>query len=216
MSTPGSFQCKRKPPPVYLCKDARGVLLVAIRLSPGKTKRRFWAKFHLFSAYGTPSAIFPPICLWNLPISAYFLPKMVPHPCYKLKHGPICCFSTHKIMDSAFFCLFSAHFLPIFCLTFCPYSAGPVLPGSSLSWSDFFSGKGQRGFFCFFTISPWLLSLISQSFLRNVNSLLKFIVALNQPSWQDIESYGEFIFKLIIKAAFFRLMILADLFSGSP
>ena len=43
--------------------------------------------FRLFSAYGTPSAVFPHTCLRNLPISAYFPPKMVPHPCYKLKHG---------------------------------------------------------------------------------------------------------------------------------
>ena len=40
--------------------------------------------FRLFSGDGTPSAVSPPTCLRNSPISVYFLPKMV---CYKLKHG---------------------------------------------------------------------------------------------------------------------------------
>ena len=47
--------------------------------------------FCLFSAYGTPSAVFKPTCLRNLPIfvyfrlfSAYFPPKMVPHPTHLL------------------------------------------------------------------------------------------------------------------------------------
>ena len=44
---------------------------------------------------------------------------MVPHPCYKLKHStPSAVFSTHMIMDSAYF-------LPMFF----SFSAGPVLQG---------------------------------------------------------------------------------------
>ena len=38
--------------------------------------------------------------------SAYFPPEMVPHPYYKLKHVPICCFSAHMFTDSAYFQLF--------------------------------------------------------------------------------------------------------------
>ena len=60
------------------------------------------------------------------PISVYFLPKMVPHPCYKLKletHLMLFCPHVYRL------CLFSADFPPIFLLTFCPYSVGPVLPG---------------------------------------------------------------------------------------
>ena len=68
---------------------------------------------------------------------AIFLP-MVPHPLFLsphvygiplfssifcLKWYPICCFSAHM------FTVF-AYFSPLFRLTFCPYSAGPVLPGN--------------------------------------------------------------------------------------
>ena len=111
------------------------ILPYQIQQQPVKTKRRFWAKFHLFSAHFPPmvSHIFLPTCIRNSPISAYFLPifhifstyfppKMVPHPCYKLKHGthlPIFCPHVYG------FCLCCAHFLPIFCLTFRPFS--PVL-----------------------------------------------------------------------------------------
>ena len=77
----------------------------------GKTELRFWWNFAYFqlifcriSAYDTPSAVFPPTCLQILPISSlfhlfsvYFLPKMVPHPCYKLNHDNL-----------------SAYFLPMF------------------------------------------------------------------------------------------------------
>ena len=50
---------------------------------PGKTKRRFWAKFHLFSAY------IPPIFhLWY----------------------PIRCFSAHMFTEFAYFCLFPSIF----------------------------------------------------------------------------------------------------------
>ena len=42
--------------------------------------------------------------------SAYFLPKMVPHPCYKLKHGTHWLFFRPHVYR---FCLFSAHFPPI-------------------------------------------------------------------------------------------------------
>ena len=59
---------------------------------PGKTKRRFWAKFHLYSTYVLPIfCLWYPICCFPAqmftefpPISVYFLPKIVPHPCYKL------------------------------------------------------------------------------------------------------------------------------------
>ena len=49
-------------------------LVLCLLLPPGMTKRRFWAKFHLFSAY--------------------FLP-MVPHPPFLSPHVyGICLFST--------------------------------------------------------------------------------------------------------------------------
>ena len=74
--------------------------------------------FHLFSAFGTLSTIFLPTCLQNLPISvyfrlfsAYFPLKIVPHPCYKFKHGThLLCFSPHVYG----FCIFSAYILLIF------------------------------------------------------------------------------------------------------
>ena len=51
------------------------------------------------------------------PISAYFPPKMVPHPCYKLKHyNHLLFFHPHVPI----FHLYFTHFPPIFCLTFCP------------------------------------------------------------------------------------------------
>ena len=90
---------------------------------------------HLFSAYGTPSAIFPPTCLRKLPISANFLPKMVPRSYYKLKHNThllffcphvyrFCLFSTYIRSFSAYF---PPHLLPIFrrsCLAGrCPFAS---------------------------------------------------------------------------------------------
>ena len=76
---------------------------------PGKTERRFWAKFspifHWFSTDGTPSA--------HMFTDYAYFPPVVPHPYYKLKHMlPICRFSAHMFTDFAYFplifCLFSA------------------------------------------------------------------------------------------------------------
>ena len=112
---------------------------------PGKTKRRFWVKFspifHRFSAYGTPSAVFPPTCLRITPISTYFrlfsayfclfFTYFLPifclwYPILIINSSmlPICRFSAHMFTDSAYFLL-------IFRLKFHPFSAGPVLPGST-------------------------------------------------------------------------------------
>ena len=44
-------------------------------------------------------------------ISAYFLPEMVPHPCYKLKHGTQLLFFRPHVYG---FCLFSAYIPLIF------------------------------------------------------------------------------------------------------
>ena len=101
----------------------------------GRNFTYFLLIFRLFSAYGTPSAVFKPRCLLNSPISTYFcLFSAYFPPIFHLKWypilvinssmEPICCFSTHMFLDSAYFPL-------IFRLTcpFCPYSAGPVLPG---------------------------------------------------------------------------------------
>ena len=90
--------------------------------------------FRSFSTYFPPMVLHLPffhphvfgICLFP-PISAYFPPKMVPHPCYKLTHGthlPICCFSAHMFTDSAYlppmFRSFSAYFSPgLSCLVIC-------------------------------------------------------------------------------------------------
>ena len=68
--------------------------------------------FHLFSAYGTPSAhMFTDYAYFHL-FFTYF-PPVVPHPYYKLKHMlPICRFSAHMFTDFAYFPLISAYFLP--------------------------------------------------------------------------------------------------------
>ena len=71
--------------------------------------------FRLFSAYGTPSAIFPHTCLRNSPISVYFPPifhrKWYPHHCYKLKHLTHLLFFRQHVYG---FCLFSAYIPLIF------------------------------------------------------------------------------------------------------
>ena len=74
-----------------------------------------------FSAMFTDCAYFR----W---FSTYFPLKMVPHPCYKLKHGtPSAVFPPTCILPT--FCLCSAHFPLIFRLTFRSFSASPVLQG---------------------------------------------------------------------------------------
>ena len=87
--------------------------------NPSKTKRRFWAKFCLFSSDGTPSAVFLPKCLWNLSISAYLKLKWYPILVINLSMVPICHFSAYAPL---IFHLF-------FCLTFHPFTVGPVLLG---------------------------------------------------------------------------------------
>ena len=60
-----------------------------------------------FSAYGTPSAIFKPTCLWNLPFSLLFLPifclKRYPILVINSNMEPICYFSARMFTDSAYF-----------------------------------------------------------------------------------------------------------------
>ena len=97
----------------------------------GRNFAYFTLIFCLFSAYGTPSAVSPPTCLRNSPISAYFHlfpayfpPKMEPPSCYKLKHGTHLLFfhlHVYGFCLCSFFTYFPPSFLPIF--------AGPVLPG---------------------------------------------------------------------------------------
>ena len=82
--------------------------------TPSKTKRRFWAKFHLFSPYFLPIVPHPlffrthvyGICLF-LPISVYFPPifclKWYPILVINSSMEPICCFSAHMFMVSAYF-----------------------------------------------------------------------------------------------------------------
>ena len=82
--------------------------------------------FRLFSAYGTPSAVFKPTCLWNSPISAYFrlFSAYFPPKWYPILaiNWSICCFSAHMFTVFAYFRpifrSFSAYFppdlLPIF------------------------------------------------------------------------------------------------------
>ena len=90
---------------------------------PGKTEWRFWAEFRLFSAHFSP--IFQrwyPICRF----SAH-------NPCYKLKHGtPSAIFLLTCLRILPIFCICSARFPPIFRLTFCSFSTGPVLQGCQL------------------------------------------------------------------------------------
>ena len=117
------------------------IIIEIIKFNPARQNGDFGRNFAYFllifcqfSPYGTPSSIFRPTCLicLFLPISFYFLPifclKWYPILVINSSMGPICCFSAHMLTLS-FFCLYSAHFLPIFRLTFFPYSAGPVLPG---------------------------------------------------------------------------------------
>ena len=76
--------------------------------------------FHLFSTYGTPSAVFKPKCLWNSPISAYFhLFSAYFLPIWYhifVINWSICCFSAHMFTVFAYFPpifrSFSAYFLP--------------------------------------------------------------------------------------------------------
>ena len=86
--------------------------------------------FHLFSAYGTPFAVFPHTCLQNLPISIYFPPifclKWYPINVINEAHGTHLLFFRPHVYG---LCLFSTYIPQIFHLTFSPYSAGPVLPG---------------------------------------------------------------------------------------
>ena len=58
-------------------------------VGPGKTERRFWAEFRLFSADFPPKMVPHPCFIYISGISAefgqnsaYFPPKMIPHPCY--------------------------------------------------------------------------------------------------------------------------------------
>ena len=76
-------------------------------------KRRFWAKFCLISADGTPSTVhIYGICLF-LPI---FCLKWYPILVINSSMVPISHFSTHMFTDSAFFppmvCSFSVYFPP--------------------------------------------------------------------------------------------------------
>ena len=76
--------------------------------------------FNSFPANFLPTVPYPAFfcphvyrfCLF-LPVSTYFLPKMVPHPCYKLKHStPSAVFPPTCLRILPIFCLCSAHFLP--------------------------------------------------------------------------------------------------------
>ena len=49
-------------------------------------------------------------------------PSMVPHPCYKLKHGTHLSFFHPHVCRLSYFLPMFAHFPPIFCLTFRPFS----------------------------------------------------------------------------------------------
>ena len=122
----------------------------------GKTERRFWAKcspiFRSFSADFPPMVphlpffrphvyglcLFPPI--FHL-FSAYFRLFFANfQPIFRLKWYPILiinssmlpiCHFAQNLRISPIFRLFSAHFEPIFRLKFRPFSAGPVLPGTT-------------------------------------------------------------------------------------
>ena len=93
----------------------------------GKIFTYFPLIFRRFSAYGTPSAVFPPTCLWIAPSSAYFRLFFAYFlPIFRLWYPiliinssmlPICRFSAHMFTDSAYFRLFSAYFPPIFRLS---------------------------------------------------------------------------------------------------
>ena len=98
-----------------------------------KRDHRFWAKFRLFSAHFLPifrlwypiscfsAYMFAEFAYFHL-FSAYFPPKMVPYPCYKLKHRTHLPFFHPYIYG---FCWFSSYVPLIFRLTFRPFS--PVL-----------------------------------------------------------------------------------------
>ena len=99
---------------------------------PGKTKRRFWAKFRIFRSFSTyflpivPHLLFLSPHVFGIrlfpPISIYcpliFCLKWYLILVINSSMEPIFCFSTHMLTDSAYFPL---SLLPVFC--------GPVLPG---------------------------------------------------------------------------------------
>ena len=115
---------------------------VSLSLSPppGKTKRRFWAKFRPFSAHFPPIfRLWYPICHFSdhmfMEFAYFYLfpsifrLKWYPHPCYKLKHGTHLLFFHPHVYG---FCLFSAYIPLIFCLTFCPFLRRSFLAGQHL------------------------------------------------------------------------------------
>ena len=95
--------------------------------------------FRRFSADGTPSAVFPPTCLQITPISAYFPPKMLPHPCYNLKNGTPCiCHPPTCLLIPPIFRLCSAPNLPLIFHRSCV--VGACITTQVLA----FSTRGQR------------------------------------------------------------------------
>ena len=91
---------------------------------PGKTEWWFWMEFCLFAEF-LPMLWYPlPFFLPHVygfrlfpPFSADFLPKMVPHPCHKLRHGtPSTVFPPTCLLIPPIFCLFSTYVPLIFCL----------------------------------------------------------------------------------------------------
>ena len=114
-----------------------------IDMIPGKTEWRIWAEFRLFSAH-----FLPKIVKWYLILAIYTSAVLVQNFGGKTQTWyPICHFSAQMqpVSQGAGlsgypnvyrFCLLSAfcsaHFLPIFHLTFCSFYAGPVLQGISI------------------------------------------------------------------------------------
>ena len=86
-------------------------LLGALFEHPGKTKRCFWANFYLFSTYFLPMVPHPLFFRTHVNGICLFLPKIVPHPCYKLKHGTHLLFFLPHVYG---FCLFSTYIPLIF------------------------------------------------------------------------------------------------------
>ena len=93
-----------------------------IFMHPCKTKRRFWAKFHLFSEYFRPMV--PHLLFFRTHVyriclfQSIFRLKSYPILVINSSMGPLCCFSTHMFTASAYFPpifrSFSAYFQPIF------------------------------------------------------------------------------------------------------
>ena len=113
-----NVRIRQEPFRVSFCQPTAGRIFAHL----GKTKRRFLAKFRLFSAHFPP--IFPPMvphptCMFTefayfRLFTSIFRLKWYPILVMNSSMEPICCFSAHMFTDSAYFPLIFHSFLVYF------------------------------------------------------------------------------------------------------